>query len=390
MIKPSPPVGATLIVAGTTIGAGMLALPMISHGLGFGVMAAFMLITWGMMAVAALLILEVNLTIKPGCSLFVMATETLQNKGKFLAIGSMLFLFYALLAAYIAGGGSQLGQYIPEHSELPIGQNSQGMLLFTLLFGTMASAGVRYVDICNRLLFLFMLGAFVIVLGILSPEVRPSQLISLPENKWLGITVLPVVFTSFGYHGGIPSLIAYVGPNRQLLKRIFLLGSFLPLLVYLLWLATALGQLDANQLAMIADDGSVTALVTALTESSHSSFLESFIHIFTDLALITSFLGVALGLFDFMHSALNSSSRVKTAIAVYIPPLIIASLIPGAFVVALNFAALALAVLAIILPALMLLELRKRGLVSKSATGILFWPTVLFGVAICLLTLFYS
>ena len=393
MLKPSPPVGATLIVAGTTIGAGMLALPLISHGLGFGLMASLMILTWGLMATAALFTLEANLVIKPGSSLFVMATATLGNAGRLIAVSAMFFLFYALMAAYISGGGGQVGHYLtymaPELFTVKARlTHYTGIALFSLLFGTLAAAGVKYVDLGNRLLFIFMLGAFCIALGFLAPDTQLHKLHTFPDMPWQGVIILPVIFTSFGYHGSIPSLIAYVGPHRKQLQRIFLLGSFLPLVLYLIWLSIALGQLDDATLATVSTNGSVPDLIDALSQGG-SRFLIPTLHIFTDLALVTSFLGVALGLFDFVHSALSFQSRIKTALVVYLPPVAIAILLPGAFVIALSYAALALAVLAILLPVAMLYQLRKQGKIAQYPGNLLFWPTVVFGVAIALLSLVF-
>ena len=390
LFKQSPSVGATLIVAGTTIGAGMLALPIISHSIGFHLMAGLMLLTWALMAVAALFTLEANLAIKPGCSLFVMATETLGSVGRLIAVSAMLFLFYALLAAYISGGGEQMGLYLsnafPEpYRDSSTIKNYSGIILFTLLFGSMAAAGVKYVDICNRFLFVLMLGAFITALGFLTPEASVHKLYAMPDMPWQGLVILPVVFTSFGYHGSIPTLIAYVGPDKRRLQRVFLLGSFLPLLLYLIWLGVSLGQLSEATLAEIDTTGSVTELIHAL--SQNSTYLIPALHIFTDLALVTSFLGVALGLFDFVHSALDSQSRLKTALIIYLPPVVIAALLPGAFVIALNYAALALAVLAILLPVGMLITLRRQKKIHHYPGHLLFWPTAVFGLTICLLSL---
>ena len=264
------------------------------------------------------------------------------------------------------------------------------MILFTLIFGSLASAGVHRVDIYNRLLFLFMLAAFVVVLGLLSANIQLPRLISRPTDPWLGVAVLPVIFTSFGYHGSIPSLIAYVGPKREVLRRVFVIGSFFPLVIYLLWLATTLGQLGENELKVISQSGAIPDLVNALTSGDNSSLVTFTLHIFTDLALVTSFLGVALGLFDFLHSAMASTSRLRTAFAVYLPPTVIAILLPGAFVIAFSYAALALAVLSIILPVMMLQALKKQGRIESSTMSIMTFPTLLFGISICLLSLIYS
>ncbi|MEF1339087.1 aromatic amino acid transport family protein, partial [Vibrio rotiferianus] len=52
--------GSTLIIAGTTIGAGMLALPLASAGIGFSTSLIIMLGLWALMAFTALLMLELH------------------------------------------------------------------------------------------------------------------------------------------------------------------------------------------------------------------------------------------------------------------------------------------------------------------------------------------
>lgn len=51
--------GSILIVAGTTIGAGMLAMPLASAGVGFGVTLGLLITLWALMCYTALLLLEV-------------------------------------------------------------------------------------------------------------------------------------------------------------------------------------------------------------------------------------------------------------------------------------------------------------------------------------------
>ena len=51
--------GSILIVAGTTIGAGMLAMPLASAGVGFGVTVLLLSGLWALMCYTALLLLEV-------------------------------------------------------------------------------------------------------------------------------------------------------------------------------------------------------------------------------------------------------------------------------------------------------------------------------------------
>lgn len=74
--------GGVLLVAGTTIGAGMLALPIVTGFAGFWPSALMLIVFWVFMTYTALLLLEVNLWMeKPGGNMIAMAEMTL-GKGE--------------------------------------------------------------------------------------------------------------------------------------------------------------------------------------------------------------------------------------------------------------------------------------------------------------------
>ncbi len=100
--------GAVLLIAGTSIGAGMLALPVITAQYGF--LAAIVLFTscWLVTLYSALLLLEVNLWLPAGANIISMTKETLGRTGEIIASLSYLFLLYCLMAAYLSGMNSLL------------------------------------------------------------------------------------------------------------------------------------------------------------------------------------------------------------------------------------------------------------------------------------------
>ena len=84
---------------------------------------------------------------------------------------------------------------------------------------------------------------------------------------------------------------------------------------------------------------------------------------FADIAMTASFLGVSLGLFDFLsdgfHRTNSHLGRLQTAVMTFIPPLAFAIYYPKGLILALYYAAIFVAILEIILPALMVYQLRK-------------------------------
>lgn len=369
MNSKQPFLGSALLLAGTTIGAGMLALPLASSNLGFWPMLLIMAFMWALMTYSALVMLEVNLCTQPGATLFTMARQTLGREGQLLALAATLFLFYALTAAYIAGGASLLHDYIQSltATDLPQGYTTLG---FTLLAGGFVYTSTRMVDLANRVLFTLKIAAFITVMLFLAPHVDSRQLHQLPAEQGLLLAALPIVFTSFGFHGSIPSLIAYQkGQNAAtapLLRRIMLVGSAIPLGIYILWEIATLGVVPVNELQqVVAAGGSVGELIGALGQAAgDSNWISNSLHIFSDLALITSFLGVTLGLFDFIAEASRRSDcrrgRLQTAFLTFVPPLLFALFYPKGFITALGYAAIALAILAIILPVAMCVKVRRQ------------------------------
>ena len=95
-------IGGVFLVAGTSIGAGMLALPAATSSIGFYPACAMFLVVWYVMYLAALLMLEANLMLNPGSNIVSMAGHSLGLFGKVFAWTIYLLLLYALNVAYLS------------------------------------------------------------------------------------------------------------------------------------------------------------------------------------------------------------------------------------------------------------------------------------------------
>ncbi|WP_028865532.1 aromatic amino acid transport family protein [Psychromonas aquimarina] len=351
--------GSILIIAGTTIGAGMLALPLASASLGFTTAALLMAAIWSLMIYTALLMLEVHQHAAPHATLHTLAQQLLGRKGQMIASFAMMFLFYALCSAYIAGGGAQLNDKLTNWMGLNVNPHT-GTIIFTVIIAAVVSIGTHSVDMVNRALFTLKVIALLVMLWLLIPHIQSQHLVEMPVHKGLIISALPVVFTSFGFHGSIPSVVRYVGVDIKSLRKIMLIGSALPLLVYILWQAASQGVL--NQSDLIAST-TLGAFISTLSSMLNNPMVSKSVSIFADLALATSFLGVSLGLFDFISDTLKRTNcltgRLQTALVTFIPPLCFALFYPQGFITALGYAAVALVILAVFLPVAMVRAQRK-------------------------------
>lgn len=354
-------IGSALILAGTAIGAGMLALPLVSASTGLIPVIIIFLVTAFFAIISALYAFEANIAIKPGCNLYTMASRTLGRIGKVLSAIAPLCLFYALMSAYFSGGGSLLAQYV--QTVIPDASSQLCVILFALFAGAFVYCSTRAVDLINRIFFSLMIVTFIMALISLAPSVHYESMIHRSGVEYISVmAALPVIFTSFGYHGGIPSIIIYQKKHLGHIPLIFLLATLTPLTVYTLWLIAVMGVLpEATLLGVSESSGATAHLISAL---SNNDDMHTILYVFSDLALLTSVLGVALGLFDYLANLLQRADtrihRLQTALVTFIPPVIFAILFPDGFVAALGYAAVALAVLAILLPTAMVHVLRKK------------------------------
>ncbi|MBW4965223.1 aromatic amino acid transporter [Pseudoalteromonas sp. CR1] len=359
-------IGSMLIVAGTTIGAGMLALPIASAGLGFMTALALIVASWVLMTYTALLMLELHQFAPRDATLNTLAKRLLGKRGQYIANFSMVFLFYALCAAYIAGGGAQLQERINLGFDLDMAPQF-GSVILAVIIASVVTLGTSKVDKFNRVLFTIKVIVLASLFYMLTPYVQAKHLLEMPVQQGLILSAIPVVFTSFGFHGSIPSIVKYVGLDVKTLRKVMIAGAALPLVIYIFWQLLSQGIMSQSDL--LNSEG-LSGFVASVASIAHNSNVSVAVKLFADLALATSFLGVSLGLFDFFADTFkqvdNNVGRIKTALVTFIPPLGFALFYPQGFIMALGYAAIALVILAVFLPVAMVYK--QRGSAS-TVTG---------------------
>jgi tyrosine-specific transport protein len=349
-------IGGVLLVAGTTIGAGMLALPVSTGLAGFFPSILLFFAYWLYMTFTAFLLLEVNLWMGKESHLNSMARYTLGKVGQAFSWLFYLFLLYSLLTAYIAGAGpifidaihALFGIALPEWA---------GALPLLAIFGYFVYKGTRSVDYVNRFLMVGLAAAYALMVVFLTPHVHWTL---LEHVDWryalLGVSV---VATSFGFHIIIPSLTTYLDRDVAKLRSVILVGSLIPLLVYISWEFLALGIIPvsgANGIEQGYINGSNGVLL--MTTFLSNPAIAMIARFFSFFAIVTSFLGVSMSLFDFLADGLSIKKtrpgRLLLYAITFLPPLLIALVDPRAFLSALEFAgAFGVVTLLGLLPALM-------------------------------------
>ncbi len=328
--------GGTLLVAGTSIGVGMLALPVATSAGGFFPALTVYIACWLFMLCTGLLILEACIWMPKEANLITLTFRLLGKWGRVSCWILYLFLFSCLMIAHVTGGGDIVRQLSQE--TLPFWASA---LLYVIFFAPAVYLGALWVDRFNLLL---MLGVLITYLFFVSSSITHINSTYLMRMDWTKIGwALPVVFTAFGYQSLIPTLYNYMNRNIAKVRLAIILGTCIPFLIYVVWELLILGIVPFE-----GPGGLKEALLTGTTAVNPlGSFLQNltlltFGQAFAFFAMTTSFLGISIAFVDFLADGLKirKNKRHKLALCFFVfgVPLLISWLNPHLFIKALSLA----------------------------------------------------
>lgn len=355
--------GACGLVAGTSIGAAMLAQP-ITVGLGGFIPSIFTLgLVWILLMSTAFYLLEVEMQFPRGSNLMTMAKEALGPAGRFCLAIFYILLLYSLMSAYLAGGTAMAHDVVQRQlgSELPFWSTC---LIFVVIFGAFIFLGVASVDHLNRMLMIGLVASYIYLCFSSSFYVEPARALHMqPKFVWLS---LPVIVTSFGFHIIIPTLSDYLNRSKPKLIKALWIGGSIPLVVYLIWNFLVIGMLPYSGHGSIIEAFKLGSMPYDILEKATRSIKIAYASgVFGFFAIITSFLGVSASLLDFISDALKiKKSRIGRAILcmlVFIPPVVFVLTQMRGFYLALQYGGFFVCALLGVFPPLMALALRRKG-----------------------------
>ncbi len=335
MLKEGSLLGGTLLIAGTTIGGGMLALPVLTCLGGYVPSLFIYLCCWLFMAGTGLLFLEIALWLQRDANIISMAETTLGTWGKVFAWVLYIFLFYCLTLAYIVGCGDFISDFLGIQSKF------LGPLLFLIIFAPFVILGARLVAAVNGILVLVMAALYFSIIGLGIPNIDFELLTR--QNWTLSLFSLPVSFAAFAYQGTVPTLVNYLHHDVRKARLAIILGSFIPFVTYVIWQTVILGIVPTfGEHGLIEALGNGDNAVKPLRYFIRNPWLILISSFFGFIALLTSFFGVTLGLVDFLADGLkikkDAQGKLFLAALVFLPPLLIAFWKSNLFLEALDLA----------------------------------------------------
>ncbi|KAL2636264.1 hypothetical protein R1flu_007743 [Riccia fluitans] len=336
--EPGDVLSAAFLVAGTTIGAGILAIPAVTQDAGFLASSATVVTCWLYMVGTGLLVAEVNVSTMcelgaGGVSIVSMADRTLGPAGVRIACGTYLFIHYALLVAYVARSSEIITSTIGS----PLWLSG---LLFTGALGSLCYfASSRVIGAVNGALVAGIIISFAALVGVASGDLHLDSLIqanlaAVPQS-------IPIIALSFVYQNVVPVICTDLEGDLPKIRSAVVLGTAIPLAMFLVWDALILGSFPAVSNSIGSASGVAAADPLAVLRATNST-VGPIIQIFSLLAVATSYIGFVLGLSDFLSDLLKLPSGGLRQPLPYLltlfPPLALALTSPDIFFKALDFA----------------------------------------------------
>ena len=321
---------ATFLVSGTTIGAGMLALPEVAREPGFIPSTLTLVGCWVFMSITGLLIAEVaaNLRVRgvefeslrredvdrdgdgdgdadlalKSKGILAMVDSTLGRPAALASGATYLFFHYTLLCAYISEAG-----LIINESLLHSPDSKFGSLIFTAVLGYILFLGSEnFIGKFNDVSLLVVILSFMGLVCTLSSLFSSDQLLTVNEFVYIPKAV-PIMFLALVYHNVVPVICEKLKYEKKSITKAILFGTFIPLFMFVLWIGLILGiklpEGDGSHLDMMTK---VDPVMLLKMKNPGNEFLGPLVSLFSEFSISTSFTGFVLGLTSFFKDIFPS------------------------------------------------------------------------------------
>ncbi|MCF6777118.1 amino acid transporter [Thiotrichales bacterium 19X7-9] len=336
-------IGGAFLVIGNTIGAGMLSLPLITAATGTITAIILMVLSWSVMYVTSFKLLKLCSEYPLGVNFTTLNAKRMPKILQPLFILMYLLLLYSLMSAYTTQGAS----LIKTVSQNAVSNTAVDTLVYILIFGVII-LNTRLSDYLNRSFVSLKLIFFTLCIILMIAYFNLSYTLSMPLSIFALLYAWPTLLPSFGFQNMVPVLYEYQQGNLKAIKRSILIGSLSVLGIYIIWIVICLGLIpqlgSISYKTIYADGNTLDNFIAIIKEGTHSHWVNTFLTIFINISIITSFICVGLSLYHYIRDIFKQLNinlwKVFGFIFSFLPPFIFTVFYPKGFILALQYAAI--------------------------------------------------
>lgn len=334
--------GSALLVVGTTVGAGMLSLPLVTAACGFFTTIVLLLLSWSVMYLTSLKLLNVCSRYKKGVNYSTIIEKQFSPVLQMFFTVFYLLLLYALMAAYTTQGASFTASLMPKQAHMALSG-----IVFLIIFGLII-LNIKLSDYANRLFLLLKFVLFALAIIAMLAYLQSSNLLVTPSSFYALVYAWPTLLPAFGFQNIIPVLYEYQQGDVRAVKKSILAGSLLVLFIYLIWVFCCLailpqqGKLSYSNIFIHGN--ALPEFISTLSAYTHSHFIRHSLFGFINVSIMTSFICTGLSLVHYIRDIFRRL-HVKTTLFVclilaLVPPYIFTLFYPQGFILALQYASI--------------------------------------------------
>lgn len=324
---------ATCLISGTCIGGGMLAMPVQTAEIGFGYSLLGLFICWAFMTFTGLCLMEATLWIKNETHFSSLSRILIGNWVKIIAITVYLFMNYASLVAYTAGGATLIQAWSQSLFNITMSYEVC-CSIFTLIFGSAIVLGARFLGMVNFWSMIILGLCYIGLVGISLNFIKAENLAW--RSHWKeSVGAFSMILATYSYQMVVPSVCSFMGYDTAKLKKVIILGTTIPFIIYTVWIFVIHGAIaleGAHGLREAWKNGH------SATSPLHKQLNHWVITVFADafalLAMVTSYFGLSMALFHFLNDCFNEMKiNMKRNAIIFLtvfPALILAIMFPRA------------------------------------------------------------
>ncbi len=305
---------ASMLVVGSAIGAGVLALPIVSGKAGLMPSIVVCVVTFLMMATTGWIMGKKYIENERVQSMQQFYAQTLGKQGKWVANAFFCVLCILLMTTYLKGMGASLAEILSLNGAL-------GNACTVVVWGFFAAillCGTHHTKLMNTLLVLVKTGFFA---ALLVPCFAKFDVKNAQFVNWGGLPALfPIFVGSFCFHNILPTICRETRNVKHLLYAIAI-GLGMTFVIYLIFLIASLGMIpqfgDKISIDYAYQKGlPVTIILGSLLKSKIFSLIGVGIPI---IAMSTAFIGVSEGFTQFIYDGLASKLNRRRILLILLP-----------------------------------------------------------------------
>ncbi len=298
---------ATATLMGTVIGAGVLAIPSVIAQSGFLVGAIDIIVIGLAMLLLNLSLGEIVLRTNGHHQLTGYMEKYLGPWGKRLMMFSMIFGIYGALIAYIIGEGETLRTLFGGN---PLWYSLLFFVVISLVIykGVKATGRTALVVISFSVTVIILLSIFAIF------DINVTNLTSFYPARFL--VPYGVILFAFLGTAAIPELREELIKEKQKLKKAIIIGSIVPIVIYLLFAAVVVGIVGLDGFTLLEPNQQIATVALSLYANPVIGILAN---VFAVLSMLTASLSLGLALREMYQYDYRLSPRAAFALTMILP-----------------------------------------------------------------------